>query len=85
MCLTMQRLYKTAYIYKKVRKDSFGRKSTGIDIFPNNIDIHRKNSKILQRKQYFAQSFEKMVQITMKDAEGISGYEHTDIWYEEMQ
>lgn len=70
---------------KKDRKDSFGRKSTGIDIFPNNIDIHRKNSKIFQRKQRFAESFEKMVQITMKDAEGISEYEHTDIWYEEMQ
>ena len=57
---------------KKDRKDSFGRKSNGVDIFPNNIDIHRKNSKILQRKQYFAQSFEKMVQIAIKDAEGIS-------------
>ena len=79
----MQR--KKSYIYKKVRKDSFGRKSNGIDIFPNNIDIYRKDIKILQRKQRFAQSFEKMVQITMKDTEGISGYEHTDIWYKEMQ
>ena len=70
---------------KKDRKDSFGRKSNGVDIFPNNIDIYRKDIKILQRKQCFTQSFEKMVQMAMKDAEGISGYEHTDIWYEEMQ
>ena len=79
----MQR--KKSYIYKNDRKDSFGRKSNGIDIFPNNIDIYRKDINILQRKQGFAQSFEKMVQMAMKDAEGISGYEHTDIWYEEMQ
>ena len=62
-----------------------GKISNLMDIFPNNIDIYWKNIKILQRKQRFAQFFEKMVQITMKDTEGISGYEYTDIWYEEMQ
>ena len=55
----MQR--KKSYIYKNDWKDSFGRKSNGIDIFLNNIDIYRNDIKNLQRKQRFAQSFEKIV------------------------
>ena len=65
---------------KKDRKDSFGRKSTGIDIFPNNIDINRKNSKILQRKQRFAQSFEKMVQMAI-NKNGAKDDEHSKANY----
>ena len=74
----MQR--KKSYIYKKVRKDLFGRKSNGVDIFPNNIDIYRKDIKILQRKQRFAQSFEKMVQMAI-NKNGAKDDEHSKANY----